>query len=313
MLDANLTLFKAEASPKIEPTGEVSSGQSATHLSLIGKAVCFHQGELAQYFCLAAELHKKLRLSVSSDHPNQETIRERHLALTDFLNRSLDRIWHRTQADLHNYFDRGQRSKNRIRCCIKSTGVRESKEYIVPVFRDANVSYDSSCLVELNTGFRWIKETGKYFICPDIPAWAKDHKYVNPRLDGDRVSLYRPPNRFVQRFLKKPDQAWCLCWKQNGETPNVPLDCYKSTLIIPMTLINNQRDPQFQRITAIGQVGRTHFGFLCFDHQETGFFNEGPDVEIGYIFADLLSLYFITRLVFVSLSSTYNTALEMAG
>lgn len=312
MLDANFSLIKAEASPKLEPQGEVPSGQSATHLSLIGKAVCFHQGELAQYFCLAAELHKKLRLAVESSHPDKETIRERHLALTDFLNRNLDRIWVRTQADLHDYFDRGQRSKNRIRCCIKSTRVRDDKEYIVPVFRDFNVPYDSSCLVELNTGFRRIKETGRYFICSDIPAWAKAHKYVNPRLDGDRVNLYRPPN-FLHRIQKKPDQAWCMCWKQDGETPNAPLDCYKSTLIIPMTLINNQSDPQFQRITAIGQVGRTHFGFLCFDHQEAGFFNDGPDVEIGYIFADLLSLYFITRLVFVSLSSTYKKAVLMAG
>lgn len=309
MLDVNVSL----ASPELTLQGTGPSSKHAPYLALIHKAVCFHQGELAQYFCLAAELHKKLRLALEDDNPIMETVRTRHLALTDFLNRNLYRIWDRTQEDLHHYFELSQRSKKPIRCCIKSTEVRDKNEYIVPVFRDASVRYDSSCQVQMNTGFRWIKETGRYFCCPDIPAWAKDRKYVNPRLNGEGVKLYRSPN-FFARILYNDDQEWIKCWKQQGEeTPNVLLDCYKSTLIIPMTLMNNQIDPEFQRITSIGQVGRTHFGFLCFDHQETRFFNERSDVEIGYIFADLLSLYFITRLVFVGLSTTYNKAVGMTA
>lgn len=52
-------------------------------------------------------------------------------------------------------------------------------------------------------------------------------------------------------------------------------------------------------------VGRTIFGYLCFDHVEEEFFTE-VDIDIGYIFADMLSLYFIARATYTELSHTFS-------
>jgi hypothetical protein len=49
-------------------------------------------------------------------------------------------------------------------------------------------------------------------------------------------------------------------------------------------------------------------GFLCLDHHYSDFFNESDDISIGYILADILSLYLIQQLVCTEYSGTYERA-----
>ena len=49
---------------------------------------------------------------------------------------------------------------------------------------------------------------------------------------------------------------------------------------------------EFEQKFFPGESKNTVFGFLCFDHHETDFFDEGIDASIGYIFADIISHYF---------------------
>jgi hypothetical protein len=50
---------------------------------------------------------------------------------------------------------------------------------------------------------------------------------------------------------------------------------------------------------------RLIFGFLCFDHRERNYF-EKNDVAIGYIFADIMSLYFFRTWTLTRLSQVYS-------
>lgn len=53
------------------------------------------------------------------------------------------------------------------------------------------------------------------------------------------------------------------------------------------------------------EVDRTIFGYLCLDHISTNYFNPIFDIDSGYIYADILSLYLFVRFVFVNQSETY--------
>ncbi|MCD4754916.1 MAG: hypothetical protein K8R75_03825 [Deltaproteobacteria bacterium] len=72
-----------------------------------------------------------------------------------------------------------------------------------------------------------------------------------------------------------------------------------------MTLWNNDLTDEFKKLINLENVERTIFGFLCFDHVETDYFDEETDVLLGYVFADLISLYIFSRLVYVEISKTF--------
>ena len=49
---------------------------------------------------------------------------------------------------------------------------------------------------------------------------------------------------------------------------------------------------------------RMIFGYLCFDHEEAGYFQK-DDVSVGYIIADIISLYAFNRLNYTEYSNTF--------
>ena len=72
-----------------------------------------------------------------------------------------------------------------------------------------------------------------------------------------------------------------------------------------MTLWNNSLSDSFKDLINISNIERSIFGFLCLDHPESGYFQEEKDVNVGYIIADLLSLYLINRLNYTDNSKTF--------
>ena len=58
-------------------------------------------------------------------------------------------------------------------------------------------------------------------------------------------------------------------------------------------------------------VGRAIYGFLCFDHQQINYFNTDVDINIGYVFADILSIFLIQRLIYTEYSKTFQKAQEI--
>ncbi len=74
-----------------------------------------------------------------------------------------------------------------------------------------------------------------------------------------------------------------------------------------MTFKNNEFSHEFKkRFSSVfsKEYVQTFIGFLCFDHIKTEYFTK-KDRSIGFIFADLLSLYFLIRIIKTSLSTKY--------
>lgn len=142
-------------------------------------------------------------------------------------------------------------------------------------------------------------------------------RYENPRLISEQVALYSPPwwSRvpLVGHIVPHGrDREWDRCWR-GYELPvtdtSPPEASYKSTLIVPITLWNNDLDQAFieaiRNKFGIPTFERFIFAFLCLDHRERDYFDEKRDSDMAYVFADIMSLYFFRKWTLTALSSVY--------
>lgn len=171
-----------------------------------------------------------------------------------------------------------------------------------------------------NTGFQYIKDAGIYYLCNNIPEEAKLGRYINPRLRTQCAidyspSLIRSAKRACSLSKPVPDHSWINCWNKNEnmEMALIAETCYKSTLIVPMTLRFDQVSIEFwdafnQSVNTAHPFDKGSFGFLCIDSHEEDFFEQGIDSNFGYVCADMLSLFYIATFLYTSLSPAYGKA-----
>ncbi len=274
---------------------------SPRRVKLLQNAICYNQGRMAQYSYLAGEGHKKLKEAFCSKEDVQ-TLAERKKELLSLLSYDLDDIL----AENFKYLKMGFNSKRYVdpldvRICVKVCHDRNIHDY----FRDGlniHINYE----LEKNTGFHEVYKHGKSYWCNNLPRAVVKEGYKNPRLDHDKAVRYR--RGFGS--LTKEDRNWMDCWgsldSDGGEYLATRTSCYKSTLIIPMTLIGNQLTPEFKERFGIQRSSEKSpvYGFLCLDHPRVNFFCK-EDIDFGYMFADILSLYFIDRLKYTTKSKTF--------
>ena len=269
--------------------------------------ICYHQGNLIQYLFLAGEYHKELKDELRKKRKNINLLKEKCSNLLAHLDECFAEIIFKSFADMQKMFSSRHAKSPRI--CLK-VNIGDNGKKVIPLYREESVNYKSDCKFHENTGFLYIKENGKFFLCQNIPEDAKNGSYVNPRLIKNRIRSYTP------KHDKKGyvDKNWVKCWRgsKSKKTGSVDLhytNCYKSTLIIPLTLWNNKMVEKFyDRFNLKNFDARTIFGYLCFDHITIDYFDPIFDVDSGYVFADILSLYLLIRFVFVNQSGSYKAA-----
>jgi hypothetical protein len=283
---------------------------------LAKKTVCYHQGEYAQFQFLASELHKTLRLM-----NDQEAL----CALDDYFNARIEHAAKKSFFFLHEYYQ----SRHSIlpRICLKGTETRGSDKYVVTVFRDDEVPYSSDVPIKKNSAFDHIDRSGRFYRVNNIPQQVVDGTYVNGRIDVDKTEAYLNKQTRDTTALDKgggtKDSEWTKCWRIVDSYGNLipdidPRSCYKSTLVIPLTLWRNKLDIVFieqinnkihqsTESSEVENIDRLIFGYLCIDHVTEGYFNSGTDLNIAYIVADLLSLYLLVKMIYTESSSTYRS------
>lgn len=287
--------------------------------SFMRRVICYNQGELAQYNFLAGELHKEVKDSLRKFREDVENLRKHCDQLQDFLNSNLHRVSLKNFEFIKECF--GGRHDIEPRVCTKGNYKKGGKYYIVQLIRDKKVNYRSEYPLEDNSGFLYVKNHGRYFICNDIPKSIGTGEYHNVRINTELAQAYyekrsREPTASDEKQGFQFDTLWVGCWKPPEHGTLDPTSCYKSTVIIPMTLWNNKLDQDFLKRMGVktkGEVSKTIFGYLCFDHVEENYFDESSesiDIDIGYIFADILSLYMVTRFTYTGLSETFLEALK---
>lgn len=283
-------------------------------IGLLKRFICYNQGRYIEFEYLVGERHKEMKEALKNSDGSSEELNRSYNELGAYVEKRLYDISTKNFNEyIVQYFQLAKGSKIPPRVCIKAARghnmldlYRLDRAYGVPEHP-----------ISENTGFEYVHKVGKYYVCNDIPTTAKKGLYVNPRLDDQRVRSYRLPSWLGKRwpFKSEIDGRWCNCWKFDKRFPDWMRSCYKSTLIIPMTLLNCEIDEEFKKrfFTTPQYDNRTIWGFLCLDHPAVDYFCQEDDWRVGYIFADFLSLYFISAFIHTSISKTFGRAEKTLG
>lgn len=307
---------KATKSPVVN---EIIERDKSRHFAdLARQVVCFNQGAYTDFSFLAHEYHRELKECLTEiqrlgQNRNIERIETKAKELLQFVDRRFK------SAALENFklFSEHFRGRSEIepRICIKGnipirTG---AKDEIVSIIRsDGSVKDTNRYPLDENTGFAEVVRTGYYYLNDDIASSAILGHYRNPRLDQSRLNeLGSLELGLVDSGRGFSLDQWRRCWNDWSHEADQGR-FYRSTLIIPLTLRNNNLSSDFRtrlsrRESSIdfATFDRTILGFLCLDHPKAQFFNKYEDVSLGYIVADQLSLYTFTSLILTRLSSVF--------
>lgn len=300
---------------KVDPAGLISQfgkiNISENALCKIREFVCFAQGGLSQYFLNCGRSFFELKFLVSMNATGDD-IKEKKKELDLLKSKPFYENFKNEYCPImQDFFKEVTSEKPRI--SIKST--KDNGKFIVTLIRDIAVEYDSECEVAKNLGFLHVHDYRVPFFCNDLPAQVANGDYSNPRINFNNAIKYNNAGyikRLRRRFVGK-DTEWQKVWDMG----NTPIEqCYKSTLIVPMTLNSNRGiDSNFIDYLQQRQVDpkNSSFGFLCFDHYKANFFpSEKMAIECGFIFADILSLYLLTDKLITN-SDTYKAASILAS
>lgn len=314
---------KAVASPDTS-----SRDASTSHESLVflRKTVCLNQGKLIEYDRVSSIKHAEMRVALegisrrrasktASDEPATQKLGKCLRELDAFLQGTFSGIAQKNFTLLREYFSK--RSDTAPRICIKGNWRVESGEVpdmITAVIRDSGAGYDTPSPVDANSAFKRVVETGLWCLMNNLPNGAVKGVYHNPRFDYAAIERLRQSAPMQGEDFHLTHSQWLSCWADHASSKD-PRQFYQSTLVVPMTLRNNNLsrsfldslDSEWQARGLAKQYDRTLVGFLCIDHVDQGFFNES-DIEIAYVFADLLSVYLFKWIGLTMLSKTYKQA-----
>ncbi len=278
----------------------------------ISNFTCFNQGIYADYSFMSGRYHKNMKDELNRKERDLTTLKNHCIDLKNHLHGNFKKICEENFSKHIKYFFIG-RSQYDVRMTVKGCS-RDDK--IVDLFR-LHYEYATAYSPGENKGFQHVQNRGSYYLCNNIPQVAADDDYFNPRLINEKARTYVKDiqeNGIAQDDLDR----WINCWIPNKKGDEIvdpsPESCYKSTLIIPITLINNEGlSEAFRNHFKIPRaprspdgIARAVYGLLCFDHREANFFIKEIDVKIGYIIADILSLYLVDLLNYMDYSDTFN-------
>lgn len=302
---------------------------SKEYIRIIRRSICYNQGKLANFTFEAERKHQCLQSFINELPENKSRITDQQIeklqdkvrSLSDYLNTEIRESYESNFVFIQDFLNLQKRAPLNKKPRIYVKVIREKR--VLSIARDSyDFQPDKKYLSSENSAFSWIEKTGKYYICNNIPKKVKERGYRNPRISSDSViSFYKTPG-IIQNFRFKNtstgDIEWPKHWEkvnaEKGEyTPEIRT-CYKSTLVIPMTMINTNSNlgKPFRSYFSIDYHNkRTGFGFLCLDHVNTGFFNEDEDIDVGYIFSDILSLYIVQQLTFTNYSPKFRLAQDI--
>jgi hypothetical protein len=290
--------------------------------------VCGVGAMLLSYLLLSGEKHKRLRttysnfLAVSAAKKTASDPRELIANLADmygYLSSQTSSVAKAGFGYLSQHFNRGPRyGRQQPRLSVKVVQLVEKADPLVlDLARDhTRIGSEKSVPISANTGFETVQTTGRSLLINNIPEEIFEGRYKNPRLRTDTVSALCSSKSF-RHASDLSVMQWRSLWK-GAEDESGAAAAYKSTLIVPITMRNNPFDGELKRflrdkdiLTGNGskEFDRAILGFLCFDHTETDYFTPA-DEDIGYVVADLLSLFLMIRYSYTELSETFKDSVE---
>lgn len=271
-------------------------------LSKLRSFICFNQKQAIKYEYVISERHKNLRIAFENkvDDKELEELFD-SLIIDSYL--EIVKIYNSNKPLIEDLFKELIKDDEPPRITVKT--IQDNQE-VLNIYRSSNPANFNLTKIKDNTGFKELLENNLYsYINNDISQSFIDGEYYNPRLDYN-----------LKEELKNKEIEWKDCWKLEDEDKELGIETpeyYTSTLILPMSIRSDNDDKNedstffnkfFKKING-QEDSRTVWGFLCFDHEKKDYFKNDEFINIGYIIADILSLYLMYYYNHVSGSITF--------
>lgn len=248
--------------------------------------ICFNQKHTIKYEYIISQNHKELKDYYYSQRYDEKKLKEKYESfLLESYGDLLD-IINSNKVYIENIFKSlGKEEVPRIN--IKTI----HHDSVLNIYSSTNLSNFYLTKIKDNSGFNDIMFNNKIsYLENNIPEKFKESRYKNPRL------MESEKNNYIEGL-----QEWKDCWKTLNNTNDSKVEYYSSTLILPMSIRNDSKDTEnkkfynhFFKDVHQHKNSRTIWGFLCFDSNQINYFknkNNDDFTEVGYILADMLSLY----------------------
>lgn len=269
--------------------------------AIFREMTCFHQGRAMQYWCYASWLHRSFKNAIN-EGATPDAIEKQRVALLDYLQQDLQQVALGTFSIINKYFAQRAAEYGKVmpRICLKGF---DEDQCLFDLAREKGIQHADPVALNKNSGFAHVVKTGTPFLANDLVTDLVH--YSNPRLIRKKVLALdkRLKDKNSSHVIDKQD--WIECWENGAKDER---SCYRSTLIIPLTLKNNiGLLPEFRNAFGGGKNddnSRMIYGALCFDHVSPQFFRH-EDIDFGYVAADWLSLYLLTQINYTANSTTF--------
>ena len=204
--------------------------------------MCENQGEIAQYTFLVAEKHKALKIEKEKRSANITKLIKLKDDLDKFHPTEFHRIMQKNHKYIQNFLPKGKNGHS-PRVVIKWC----SNDEIGDLYRH---KFDYYCKEKVsdNSGAQTVYRTGEHYLRNDLCKEVLENDYKNSRLDNIKVKELAEE----KGYENITHNDWKKCWLPNiddvgNQIPAPDDSCYRSTMLIPLTLLNNELNEEFRR------------------------------------------------------------------
>lgn len=292
----------------------------------IRNCICNFQLRYTNYQFEASRLHKEFKDSFKNKQDATTTYKN----MIDFLEKGMNTLCSDIAKDIIEYFSLTHR--HRKQPIVGIYLVNENDDLVsIAMTPRVNANFQPK-KIEKNTCFSDIYADGMSYLTNNLPETAKkDKSFLYEGLDIDKIKneykLKFRDKKMIARFYNnfkrqsKPDNEWR---EMSNDHSNNNQYLSKSHLVVPITFRMHADQKKLSgkmiEILKLREDGRSILGFICVNHLSTYYFDNGSrdsyeniDVNIMYLFADMISLVLITFLMYKDGSKTTNSYRELLG
>ena len=297
-----IKLFRSEG---IKTTSDIAGQALKRTIDATHGLVTYHQKGIIEYIFSSSKKHKALREELSKTVFQQRRLQGLLDDLTDHLNMGFFEACAASFTHLHAHFRDRSRTPPRIsiRGSFKTTGSAS----VVTIFGDSVKYGDTHLFINDDTSLQASASTGRYFFCNDLVEGVAEGIYSNSYIKNDVVRNVLSTSPVMGRFAleRRWNTIWSKFQEKGGSRPPS-----KSILVIPITLFSTHINSDFLQRIDVSDESQLIFGFICFEHDDVGYFIRDIDIPFGYVAADLLSVYAFHRMKYLDFSEVYKKAHE---
>lgn len=290
------------------------------------KCICEFQVEYTNYQFLASRLHRDFKETFLT---NTEASHELYTQLETFVEKGLKKLRGDQAEYIRNYFDLTHSPSEKPRVGIHAVN---DEDDVVDIIMLPSGEIGTKKKIEEYSVFREVVDTGLPYLNNNLPRTAKKNdEFVHKGLDIEAIRRgYRRKirdlkliSRWRNNLFKKSlnDPEWAQLSKNGNAKKNT---LYKSHLVVPITFRGHAEkgrlDSSMVDILQLREDGRSILGFVCVDHPSTYFFDDknsdsydNIDINMLYMYADMISLIFVTALMYTIGSETCDNYLLNFG